>query len=254
MDIQAERAIMLSCSEFDIKDYHARFKAMSKIGITYSWTDFKNDIQRFCDMKVEHARSWWTEKFESLKNKKLDIFRENMPKWFSDPKPPAVGPLPVSYPLATWNEKPQNELIMRAMASLAPSKKYKLVANDINLSVDTLEEIAEYGVEHQFSTGDVSALRVNYFHQVGYAEWEKELNRELLRFGRVYSDEKREWLQEQFKYRDPSDVASMFKTPQEVKENENTLVPAPSRTFDSHPLYKTPAPTHWIKPNPDDTK
>jgi hypothetical protein len=253
IEVQAEKAIKASCSDFDIKDYHARFAALAVFGITYSWTEFKADIQRYYHKESGHARSWWTDRLYSLKDSALQVFREKLPTWYSEPKPPAVQPLPVTYPLAAWNEKPQSELIMRAMHSPAPTKKYTLEANGITLSVDTLEEIAEYGVEHELRQCDVMALRIEYFQKVGFYTWETELNKEISRLGMYGHGESKEWLQEQFTFRDPSDVASMFRTQMDALTYQGDLVPAPSPIYSNTPFVKAPEPKFGkiVKPKDD---
>ena len=102
-EVQAEFHLRQALSEFQIKDFDLRKRAMESIGQAYAWSEFHRDIQRLHNADVGWHHAWWQEKLAGLDRHLLGRFQANAPGWYVAPK--AVPSR--SFPLGAYDPDPQ---------------------------------------------------------------------------------------------------------------------------------------------------
>jgi hypothetical protein len=102
-EVQAEFHLRQALSEFQIKDFYHRKRAMESIGQTYAWTEFQRDIQRLHNADAGWQYAWWDEKLAGLDGKLLGLIQASVPGWYVAPK--AVSSR--TYPLGAFDPDPQ---------------------------------------------------------------------------------------------------------------------------------------------------
>ncbi len=128
-EVQAEFHLRHALSEFQIKDFDLRKRAMESIGQTYAWSEFQRDIQRLHNADAGWQHAWWQEKLDGLDRQLLGLFQANVPGWYVAPKvvPSRSFPLGVCDPdpqkswLSAWGEQQyQNPHLVMPMDNTGP--------------------------------------------------------------------------------------------------------------------------------------
>lgn len=102
-EVQAEFHLRQALSEFQIKDFDLRKRAMESIGQAYAWSEFQRDIQRLHNADAGWQHAWWEEKLDGLDRRLLGRFQANVPDWYVAAK--AVPSR--SFPLGAYDLDPQ---------------------------------------------------------------------------------------------------------------------------------------------------
>ena len=102
-EVQAEFHLRQALSEFQIKDFELRKRAMESIGLAYTWSEFQRDIQRLHNADAGWQHAWWGEKFDGLDRQLLVRFQAHVPGWYVAPKVVPSG----SFSLGAYDPDPQ---------------------------------------------------------------------------------------------------------------------------------------------------
>ena len=205
IDIQARYSFNAALSYFQLSDYENRKNYLIAMGKSYTLTDFQSDINRLNNSDDGWMKTWWQEKIDVNFGANAEMLMKHVPAWFyvDSPKETKYYPLSIKLP------KPSNELLESYFVNLktTPENCYNLSANGLTMRVNDYTQIEQFGIDRSLRVGEITALKIDYWNQAGFADWRRDVLRHLTTFNVPATEVNYKLLKESFGKRDSVDAA-----------------------------------------------